>query len=116
MKRIASISVERILDTLSELERGVVHDEGRANGYEKGEWWYIGVRARAIIHTNDGSGGWLVNTLHTAGLWGLESDSDERYLSAVGDNELDLLADLLRELGFTAEQIATAWAERQHVA
>lgn len=74
------------------------HDEGmtieRALEYLRGEWYYVGVQAKARIHIiRNGHGTYY--TLLSPGLWGIESDSGEEYLNEVFEEEKNTLrADL----------------------
>lgn len=63
-------------------------------------WVTIGIRAKAQIVVRD-----TILNIGTAGLWGIESDSDDDYKTEIEIEELSNLKEILRELGFTDEMI-----------
>lgn len=72
-------------------------DEDRRAAYERDDWYFLGVQARAIV-TIVTSGAGITYTLESAGLWGIESDSDEAYFDEVFEAEKQDLQDDLRRL------------------
>jgi hypothetical protein len=91
------------------------HEEGsedeaaareRWSGYERGEWSFIGVRAKAEIHVPIGGGSFCIYTVTSPGLWGVESDSGEEYLASVYEDEKAELAANIRRFaeGLEGEQ------------
>lgn len=60
------------------------------------DWVPIGIFAEAevVVHS-------VIQRIRSAGLWGIESDSDEEYLRSVEKDELDELTKILVELGFS---------------
>ncbi len=119
MKRIASITIKHILDESPDisflgkytdtLEPGVIVRD-LENFYEK----LPAPMERAEIQTseNEGKNG-LINRISSGGLWGIESDSDESYFKEVAQEELAQLEKLLLELGFTAEEIKSAFEKAE---
>lgn len=75
-------------------------------------WNMIGIRAVAEIRMSDGT----TQTIHSGGLWGIESDSDASYFNEIETEQLGELASNLQELGFTATatERAIAKAKRPH--
>lgn len=73
--------------------------EERMAAFNAGEWGYIGVRAKAEIWIPIGSGCYRIMELESAGLWGIESDSDSEYLESVYADERAALLDELKTLG-----------------
>lgn len=74
------------------------HDEGmtieRAREYLRGEWYYVGVQAKACVHIIRNGTGTYYSFL-SPGLWGIENDSGEACLNEVFEEEKDnLRADL----------------------
>jgi hypothetical protein len=64
----------------------------------RGEWCYVGIYAVAVIQTMpDG----CLQTIRTAGRWGIESDSGEDYLRTVAQGELNLLDEELGAWGIS---------------
>lgn len=69
-------------------------DEQRRISYNRGNWHMIGIRAVATIWVDRGNYK-TQYTMESAGLWGIESDSDEKYLQDVFMDEcLQLRADI----------------------
>lgn len=82
-------------------------DYQRSEAYNRGDWRMIGIRATARLIV-DG----VRQTIRTAGLWGIESDSSQEYFDETGEEELKALRSMLRELGFTTEEISEAAATK----
>ncbi len=74
--------------------------EDRYRQYRNGDFNYLGIRAEAEIVVNG-----VCQTITSGGLWGIESDSDRTYLSAVEQDELEQLKSILESLGFSAATI-----------
>lgn len=61
-------------------------DEARLQAWRDDEWHFVGIQARAsVIIVRNGTG--TIYTLTSPGLWGIESDSGEDYLSEVFNEE-----------------------------
>jgi len=73
--------------------------ESRMAAYESGDWGYIGIMARAVIHIPIGGNSFRVLKLESAGLWGIESDCGDEYKRQVFDEERDELLSQLQTLG-----------------
>ena len=93
--KIESIKVER-LDDPEYLER----DYARMESYNLGFWHMIGIRAEAKIEING-----VIQTITSAGLWGIESDSDEEYLEGIECEQLSELREILADMNFSQEEI-----------
>ena len=69
-------------------------DRARLAAFNRGEWRFIGIRARASILIVSGGVGTHYD-MTSAGLYGIESDSGREYLESVFEEEREtLLADL----------------------
>jgi len=82
-------------------------DLDRMEGLEKGEWSFLGIVASAKIQTGTD----IVQKIHSGGLWGIESDSDNGHISEVEQEELASLKKELRAVGFTDHTIDTVEIE-----
>jgi hypothetical protein len=71
----------------------------RLAAFNRGDWGFIGVRARAELAIPIGGGCSRLMTVESAGLWGIESDSDSDYLASVFADEREALKAELAELG-----------------
>lgn len=61
-------------------------DEARLEAFNRGDWRYVGVMARAhILVVRHGVG--THYSLDSAGLWGVEDDSGEEYLESIFEEE-----------------------------
>ena len=63
----------------------------------------IGIQAVADILV-----GGVQQEIASGGLWGIEDDSDSKYLIEVGEEELSALSSLLEDLGFKPVAIKDA--------
>lgn len=78
--------------------------EQRMRDFNDGEWRFVGVIARATIKIPYGAD-FIVSTLDSPGLWGVESDSGDDYLNeAFGDERATLLEMLESLRGFTVSE------------
>ena len=83
----------------------VEQDYQRLEAFNQGQWWEIGVVAKATVQLRpDGP----IQTLHSGGLWGIESDSEDGYMNEVKQDELAALADELAAVGFGKAAIKRA--------
>jgi hypothetical protein len=83
-------------------------DYKRYCGLLANDWGFIGIKAHAQVQTNGIS---TIQTIHSGGLWGVETDS---YFAEI---EKDELADLRRELeaiGFTKRAVSAAFRNIEH--
>lgn len=71
--------------------------EERLAAYKAGEFGFVGVRAVATVKVPYGHD-WIVTTIKSPGLWGIESDSAESYLQEVFATERAILLDMLQSL------------------
>jgi hypothetical protein len=76
----------------------MVKAESRMRAWERGDWGYVGVRAKAIIEVVQ-SGTTTTYELASPGLWGVESDSDEEHLKSVFEDECEILKKDLAMIG-----------------
>ena len=72
----------------------------RLAAYRAGEWYCVGIKARATFLIDLGHGG-LIQTVDSPGLWGIESDSDPEYLDEVFSEQAQMLRDVLAQLNVT---------------
>jgi hypothetical protein len=75
-------------------------DEARLNAWRKGDWHFVGVRAKAILKIPHGINPdcWITSSLLSPGLWRIESDSGDEYFREVYREERDILAGMLDSL------------------
>jgi hypothetical protein len=73
-------------------------DEERLAAYERGEFHFVGLRARITLFIPFGNDK-IMQDIQSPGLWGVESDSTEEYLSEVFNDECEVLIHMLTELG-----------------
>lgn len=82
----------------AEREKYLAQDRARVEAYDRGEWHFIGVRARAHVEVRRGKN-ITCYTIDSAGLWGIESDSDDSYLEEVFREEAAQLEADIKALG-----------------
>jgi hypothetical protein len=96
--------------TLSGDETGnpdsVRQDYERMEAYNNQKWCMIGISASADVVL----AGQTVQRIRSAGLWGVESDSDGAYLAEVESEQLDELREQLEALGFSTIEIDAAFS------
>lgn len=84
-------------------------DYERMEAYNRGDWYMLGIRTDAEVGVSwDGGRSWKLDELTSGGLWGIESDSEERYFKEVEGKELSELKDVLKAYGFDSKQISAA--------
>ncbi|MDR7061194.1 MULTISPECIES: hypothetical protein [unclassified Sphingopyxis] len=83
----------------AEYEQQTHFATARMAAFEAGDWEYIGLRCRAIIHIPIGGNSFRVLTIESAGLWGVESDAPDDYVRKVFGDERETLLSELRTLG-----------------
>jgi hypothetical protein len=91
--------------TIEEVRKYVRQDYERMERLNRGDWCFLGIRAEARVQTV--SDVWQEIT--SGGLWGVESDSDRKYLESVEKDELANLRTELKAIGFSARAISTAF-------
>ena len=74
-------------------------DKDRLESYGR-TWWHIGVKAEAIIYVEG-----VRQIITSGGLWGIESDSNEKYIEEEKNTQIKELEEILLSLGFTKKQI-----------
>lgn len=73
---------------LNERAKYKEQDRARLAAYNKGDWHMVGVCAEAEVKVvRPGHG--TVYTLRSAGLWNIESDSDQKYFDEVYRDEIN---------------------------
>ncbi len=81
-------------------------DYQRMEALQKGNWHYLGIIAKAEVQLTSDS----VQTLHSGGLWGIESDSGKEHFKEVAAEELASLRTELDAIGFGKRAIDCAFA------
>ena len=69
----------------------------RFEEYQNGAFGFVGIRASATIKIPSGSG-YILQTITSPGLWGIEDDSDATYLKDVAREEFATLKNMLESL------------------
>lgn len=60
-------------------------DQKRLDDWKNDQWYFIGIKVRVLIH-NWSTGN--SQSFESAGLWGIESDSEDEYLRQVAEEQL----------------------------
>jgi hypothetical protein len=112
--KIGKITIRQLTDNdpdTSYMDQDGFEDLKRS--YENGDFFYIGIKAEAEILTSHNGKEWLINTITSGGLWGIESNSDESHLESIRmEEEHDLKAVLLK-FGFSDGEITKALDESE---
>ncbi len=70
-------------------------DYRRMERLNRGDWLYMGIEAEAMIKYPIGGGNYRLQRFTSGGLWGIESDSGDDYITEVENDQLfDLKAHL----------------------
>lgn len=101
-------------NTAEEIRKYVREDYKRMEDLNRGDWCYLGIRVEAdvILRVDDASGSSIIQTVTSGGLWGIESDSGNKYFDEVARDEWAELKKELTVLGFSARAMAKAWKGR----
>ena len=90
---------------LEEVREWCRQDAERIKQFEAGELYFVGVVAEAeLIHSQVKDGGGTIHRISTAGVWGVESDSDEDNFRELGEEELEALKIILADMGIDEEE------------
>lgn len=101
----------------ADIRKYAQQDYKRMRDLDRGEWGFIGIKAEAAIaipNGNDASHSSLIQTIHSGGLWGVESDAGESDFKEIEDEELSELRDQLHAVGFSKRAIVAAFRNVQH--
>ena len=101
--------------TPEEVRKYTRQDYERMERLNRGDWGYIGIKAEAVIAIPSESSPNISThqTIHSGGLWGIESNSGREYLASVAKDELADLREQLHALGFSKRAISKAFEEVQ---
>lgn len=66
-------------------------DYQRMEALNEGQWAYMGITAEARVSYSSGNGSRRLEWLTSSGLWGIESDSGDEYMSGIAKCELSQL-------------------------
>lgn len=97
-----------------DIRKYVRQDYERIESLNRGDWCFLGISAEAEIGIGDFAQypkkyNCTVQHIHSAGLWGIESDSDDSYLEEIESEQLSELKSELKSLGFSSRAISTAF-------
>lgn len=94
----------------TEIRKYCIQDFERMESLNSGQWYYIGIRAKATIQLT----GDLTQTITSGGLWGIESDSGKDFITETEDAELHDLRQQLKAIGFSTRAISKAFKDVKH--
>jgi hypothetical protein len=66
----------------------VEQDYQRMESLQRGDWYLMGIQAKAELSYDIGQGNRRIERMQSGGLWGIESDSDADYIVEIEQNEL----------------------------
>jgi len=76
-----------------------LQDYNRMVAYNRNDWWMIGIIAEAVVSYQINRHDKRLECFTSCGLWGIESDSDGKYIEQEARNQLDDLKDHLSRFG-----------------
>jgi hypothetical protein len=94
--------------TAEEVREYTRQDYERMERLNRGDWCFIGIVAHAEIGLSRPGNTYLIELVHSGGLYGLESDAGE-YLESVEQDQLADLKQVLKDLGFSSRAISQAF-------
>ena len=86
-----------------EYKKYATRDYRLMESYNNGDWWYVGIIAKASIKTETGT----IQHITSGGLWGIES-TDHEYMKEVAEEEIESLKNELSALGYSDRAITYA--------
>jgi hypothetical protein len=89
--------------TAEEVRKYVRQDYERMERLNAGDWAFIGIKAKAEVSIDN-----VVQSIHSGGLWGIESDSERSYIKEIENEQLAELRNQLYAMGFGKRAIAAA--------
>jgi hypothetical protein len=89
------------------------HDYERMETYNRGHWYMLGIRARAVIRIPMGSDA-IVHVIESPGIWGVESDGGEEYQYEIEADQLHELKTMLEALGIDTGDFPTRPEPLEH--
>lgn len=81
-------------------------DFARMEGLNRGDWHFMGIIAKANVQLSKDS---PIQQIRSGGLWGIESDSGEKYLKEIEQEQLAELKKELEACGFGERAIEYAF-------
>lgn len=73
-------------------------DYERMMAYKMGHWYMVHVAAKVTVKIPFGDG-YILHTVESPGLWGVESDSDDDYVHEIFKEESRTLEQMLTKMG-----------------
>jgi hypothetical protein len=103
-------------NSAEEVRKYVRQDYERMESLNRGDFYFLGIRAEATlgIPNGDGIGNYTIQRITSGGLWEIESDSEDSYFEEIEQDELAELQDQLKALGFSSRAISTAFKNVEH--
>jgi hypothetical protein len=101
--------------TAEEVRKYVRQDYERMESLNAGNWSFIGIKAEAEIGIPQSvprprtGQSYLLQTFHSGGLWGIESDSERSFMEEEEKNQLAELRDVLVTFGLSRRAISQAF-------
>lgn len=92
-------------ESAEDIRKYVRQDYDRVESLNNGDWCFLGIAAEASVQLT----GDLTQTIHSGGLWGIESDSSKTDFEEVQTEQLSELRAELKALGFSGRAISAAF-------
>lgn len=79
--------------------------------FETGELYMIGIKCTARIATSEDGKTWLINSVSSGGLWGIEQGykGDDKDIESTIEEQGEELEKVLKEFGFSDKEIKEAY-------
>ena len=78
-----------------QIQKWIDEDHARLKAYGR-DWHCLGVRAKATVYIPaPGGDGFIIQTIESPGVWGIESDAEESYFEEIFRDEIGVLRHML---------------------
>ena len=98
-------------NTPEEVRKYVRQDYSRMESLNRGNWYFLGIRADAEIAVPTTPGNATIQRITSGGIWGNESDQTSSDFEETEQEQLSELRAWLKTLGFSSRAISTAFRQ-----
>lgn len=101
-EHVSEEDIQRVINDYGSIWNACIaytkQDKDRLEAYNRGIWGMIGIKAMATIHIPVDEDNVKIQIIDSGGLFGIESDSDDNYMQAIGREQIAEVKNHLRIL------------------